>query len=128
RLPDLSVLGGRPTPQSNRQISTADTSAPARAMAELGAQGMQVAGADLRGQQQERDLAKRQADAELKQRQREAAQEQKAEAAKQARRAEQIATVNAHADIQLGLNSMFDELATGVLDGKIDKDTARKAW
>ena len=128
RLPDLSVFGGRATPQSGRQISTADTSAPARAMQELGAQGMRIAGSELQGQQQERDIAKRQADAELKQRQREAAQEQKAEAAKQARRSEQIATVNAHADIQLGLNSMFDELATGVLDGKIDKVTARKTW
>lgn len=55
RLPDLSALGQRPTPQSSRQISVADVSAPDRALADLGAQGMQYATVELEKQAKEED-------------------------------------------------------------------------
>lgn len=113
RLPDLNALGQRPTPQSGRQISTADLTAPGRAVAELG----QV------GQRKAQEL-----DREAKQKARELEHEQKQEAAKQARRAEQVATANAHADIQIGLNSLSDELTAGLTGGTLDKETVRKTW
>lgn len=128
RLPDLSVLGQRPTPQSGRQISTADLSAPGRAMAELGQTGQRIAEGEFQKDRVAANEIEREAKLAAKQKARDLEHEQKQEAAKQARRAEQVATANAHADIQLGLNSLSDELTAGLADGSMPKDVVRKAW
>lgn len=135
RLPDLSVLGQRPTPQSGRHISTADLSAPGRATAELGQVGQRIAEGEFQKDRLLENEAKREAkqkarelEHEAKQKARELEHERKVEADKQARRAERIATANAHADIQLGLNALSDELTAGLSGGTLDKDTVRKTW
>lgn len=74
----------------------------------------------------ENDIAAKRAEAVRLQREAEAAR--KAEAEKQARRAEQVATANATADIQVGLNSLTDELSASLQDGSRNKDEVRKLW
>jgi hypothetical protein len=59
---------------------------------------------------------------------RQAETEARQEADKQARRAEQVAQLNAHADIQVGLADLNDEITAGLSSGSITKDDARKQW
>jgi hypothetical protein len=54
--------------------------------------------------------------------------EARQEAEKQARRAEQVQQLNAHADIQVGLADLNDQVTAGLTTGKISKDDARKQW
>jgi hypothetical protein len=60
--------------------------------------------------------------------QRQAEAEARQEAEKQANRADQVAQLNAHADIQVGLADLNDEITAGLSTGALNKDDARKQW